>query len=84
MIDMINKMEQSVIESLSGMDKGYGMRKFYIQKKTGIPIDMLTVILKRLKLAGKIELIMIWSESNGRPNGSGYRLTDDINNINYV
>jgi len=33
--------------------------KWSISENTGIPIDILTVLLKQLKLEGKIELIMI-------------------------
>jgi len=56
---------------------GYGFRKAQISKNTGIPLDLLTVYLKRLKIVGKIELIMIWSEVNGLPDGSGYCITEE-------
>jgi hypothetical protein len=38
-------------------------------------VDIITVLLKRLKIQGKIEITMIWSEYTGMPNGSGYCLT---------
>ena len=72
--EQINQMEVAVIENLSNLEDGYGRRKHAISKQTGIPEDILTVVLKRLKLAGKIKLIMIFSESTGMPNGSGYCL----------
>ncbi len=71
----INEMEQSVLDCLSDLDKGYAKLKWAIAKETGIPVDILTPILKRLKYEGKIELMMIWSEETCRPDGSGYCLT---------
>ena len=70
----ITEMENEILANLSDLDSGYGRRKWAIAKQTGIPEEILTVLLKRLKLAGKVELIMIWSESTGLPNGSGYCL----------
>ena len=70
----ITEMENEIVSNLSDLDRGYGRRKFAISKQTGIPEDILTVLLKRLKLAGKVELIMIFSESSGLPDGSGYCL----------
>ena len=75
---VISEMESAILENLSDLDKGYGRRKYAIAKQTGIPEDLLTVLLKRLKINGKIELIMIWSESKGTPNGSGYCLTGNL------
>ena len=66
----IAEMENAILISLSGLETGYASRKWEISEETGIPKDILTVLLKRLKLAGKVELIMIWSD--GLPNGSGY------------
>jgi len=74
----INEMKISIIESLSKLSKGYGKRKWAIEEETGIPIDILTVLLKQLKNEGKIELIMLWSESKGTPNGSGYCLKGNL------
>ena len=73
--DIIKEMEDSIIKSLEDLPSGYGRRKWGISKNTGIPEDLLTVILKRLKYAGKIKLIMIWDESTYMPDGSGYCLT---------
>ena len=70
----ITEMENEILSNLSDLDSGHGRRKFAISKQTGIPEDILTVLLKRLKLAGKVELIMIFSESSGLPDGSGYCL----------
>ena len=75
---VISEMEYSILQNLYDLDKGYGRRKYVISKQTGIPEDLLTVFLKRLKINGKIELIMIWSESKGTPNGSGYCLTGNL------
>jgi len=74
----INKMKESIISDLENLRKGYGKRKLGISENTGIPIDILTVLLKQLKLEGKIELIMIWDEENSTPNGSGYCLTGNL------
>ena len=76
--EFIKDMEGSVIASLSQLSKGEGKRKWAISIDTGIPEDILTPILKRLKIAGKIELIMIWSERTGRPDGSGYCITGNL------
>jgi hypothetical protein len=72
--DVINEMKNSIINDLYILEKGYGKRKWSISENTGIPIDVLTVLLKQLKLEGKIKLIMIWSEEDSTPNGSGYCL----------
>lgn len=74
----ISEMKEAIITSLKELSKGYGKRKWAIEKDTGIPFDILTVLLKQLKNEGKIELIMIWSESTGMPNGSGYCLTGNL------
>jgi len=37
----------------------------------------LTVLLKQLKIEGKIELIMIWCDQDSTPNGSGYCLVNN-------
>ena len=68
------KMENAILESLSDLDVGYGRRKWAMTKRTGIPEDVLTVLLKRLRQSGKVELMNIWSESTGLPDGSGYCL----------
>ena len=73
-------MEEAILANLRTLQKGYGKRKWAIAKETGIPIDILTVILKRLKIDGKVELIMIWSESTCAPDGSGYCVTGNLNN----
>ena len=70
----ITEMENEILSNLSDLDSGHGRRKWAISKQTGIPEDILSVLLKRLKLDGKVELIMTWSESTGLPNGSGYCL----------
>ena len=68
----VSEMENSVLELLKKLEKGYGLRKWAISRDTGIPIDILTVILKRLKDSKKIELIMIFDESTCMADGSGY------------
>jgi len=75
----IAEMENEILSNLSDLDSGYGKRKWAISQQTGIPEDFLTVLLKRLKLAGKVKLIMIWSESTGLPDGSGYCLQSGLN-----
>mgnify|MGYP000079566338 CR=1 FL=1 len=77
--EIFQEMEQAIIDDLSKLECGYGKMKFGISKATEIPEDILTVLLKRLKYAGKIELIMIWSEETGRPDGSGYCLQGSLN-----
>ena len=72
--NVISEMEQRILEDLKDVEIGYGTRKWAISERTGIPIDILTVLLKRLKYQQKVELIMIWSEHTGMPNGSGYCL----------
>lgn len=78
----IQQLEDSVINFLESAiklyGKGYGYRKNYISEKTNIPVDILTVILKRLKYKGKVTLIMIWDEGTGLPDGSGYRISYNI------
>ena len=74
----INKMKESIILDLQNLRKGYGKRKLGISENTGIPMDLLTVLLKQLKIEGKIELIMILDEENSTPNGSGYCLTGNL------
>lgn len=68
----IEEMKKSIIENLAELDLGYGRRKKYISKQTGVPEDILTVLLKQLKYDGKVELIMTWDEDKGIPAGSGY------------
>jgi len=74
----IDKMKESIILDLQKLNKGYGKRKWSISENTGIPINVLTVLLKQLKIEGKIELMMIWSEEDSTPNGSGYCLTGNL------
>ena len=76
---MITEMENAILANLSNLKAGYGRRKWAISEQTGIPEDILTVLLKRLKLANKVELIMIWSEETCLPNGSGYCLKGGLN-----
>lgn len=76
---LIQEMEAAILENLSDLEKGYGKRKSAISDETGIPLDILTVLLKRLKINGKIELIVIWSEWTCAPNGSGYCLAGKMN-----
>tara|TARA_R110000787_G_scaffold11742_1_gene38587 strand:+ start:907 stop:1128 length:222 start_codon:yes stop_codon:yes gene_type:complete len=73
-------MKSDILKSLSELEKGYGKRKLAIRRETGIPMSILTVLLKELKHEGNIELIMIWSESTGMPNGSGYCLSGNLKN----
>jgi hypothetical protein len=75
----ITEMENEILANLSDLDTGYGRRKWAISKQTGIPEDILTVLLKRLKLAGRVKLIVIWDEYTGLPNGSGYCLQGGLN-----
>jgi len=72
--NVIAEMKQSITVSLKTLEKGYGINKNGIAIDTGIPVDILTPLLKQLKYQGMIELIMLWSEETGMPNGSGYCL----------
>jgi len=71
---VLKEMENDVISYLSELEEGYASRKHSISKATGIPIDILTVILKRLKTLQAIEIVTVWREDNGIINGSGYCL----------
>ena len=71
---IIESLENIVLKSFEGYENGYCLRKFYISDLTGIPEDVLTVLLKRLKDAGKIEIQSTFSEINGLADGSGYRI----------
>ena len=75
---LINEMKEAVIGDLKKLDEGYVKYKRSISQSTGIPVDILTVLLKQLKIEGKIRLFVIWSEKTGMPNGSGYCLTDNL------
>lgn len=77
--NIIKQMEDEIINNLASLKTNYGKRKWAISKETGIPEDILTVLLKRLKIQGKVQIIMIWCESTGMPNGSGYCLQKDTN-----
>lgn len=74
----IAEMKKAIVDDLKKLSKGYGKYKKHISRDTEIPIDILTVLLKQLKIEGKIELIMLWSESDSMPNGSGYCLTGNL------
>ena len=75
---VIAEMKQSIIVSLKTLEKGCGINKKGIAIDTGIPVDMLTPLLRQLKYEGKIELMMFWNEETGMPNGSGYCLTPTL------
>lgn len=72
--EVIQGLEERILNSMSDLTSGYARRKGIISQQTGIPEDILTILLKRLKVAGKIELIMTWSEETGLPDGSEYTL----------
>ena len=72
--EQLKLMESSIIDNLFALEEGYGRRKWSIAEQTGIPEDVLTVLLKRLKHQGKVKIITSWCEINGTPNGSGYCL----------
>lgn len=72
--EQLKVMEACILDNLSELEDMYGRRKCAIAKQTGIPEDILTVLLKRLKYKGKVKIIMIWCEYEGTPNGSGYCL----------
>lgn len=74
--EAISKMEEVVLLKLADLAPDQAYRKWAIAKYTGIPDDFLTVVLRRLKFAGKVEIMPIWSEQTYRPDGSGYKLTD--------
>lgn len=72
--EQLKVMEACILDNLSDLEDMHGRRKWAIAKQTGIPEDILTVLLKRLKYKGKVKIIMIWCEQEGTPNGSGYCL----------
>lgn len=71
---LISIVEDEILENLSDLERGFGRRKWAISKETGIPEDILTVLLKRLRLADKVEVINLFNEGTGLANGSGYCL----------
>ncbi len=74
----ILRMKKSIIQHLSTLENGYCASKSNISKATGIPVDILTILLKRLKDDGYVQLMNVWSEQHYRPDGSGYCLTDKL------
>lgn len=72
--EFICKMELKIIKSLSKLEIGYSMRKRQISIESGIPIDFLTVFLKRMKISGKVEIILTWDKFKSTPNDSAYCL----------
>lgn len=72
----IQSMEESIMRFLSSLEKGECAYKSSISKATDIPVDILTVLLKRLKENGYVELMCVWSEEEYRPDGSGYCITE--------
>lgn len=78
---IINEMEREIINHLEKLDFGYASRKWKISTDTTIPLDILTVILKRLKLKGMIEIGMIFSEDTGLANGCGYKLSQNMKSL---
>jgi len=68
----IGEMETAIMTELAFLEPGYGANKTYLARKTGIPVDVLTVLLKRLKYAGMIEWRAFFDESDGKIAGSGY------------
>lgn len=75
----ISEMESSILDNLSDLEKGFGRRKWAISEQTGIPIDILTCLLKRLKDSKKIELIQIFNEETLLADGRGYCLEGKMN-----
>lgn len=77
----IKAMQSDVTDFLQKQieKEGYGIGYFkhYISEQTGIPEDILTVILKQLKYAGRIKLIQVVDQFS-IPSGSGYCLTDEL------
>lgn len=72
--EAIKQMEQDVLGCLMELETRYGSYKCFISQETGIPEDILTVVLKRLKDAGKIKLMSIFNEDTGMFHGRGYFL----------
>lgn len=72
---IISEMKAAILNHLSTLENGYGHRKWKIEKETGIPINVLTVLLKELKNQKKIELMVVFSEESGLADGSAYCLT---------
>ena len=77
-VAIISEMKRAILEYLETLEHGYGIRKWKIEQETGIPINVLTALLKELKNQKKIELIMIFSEETGLADGSGYCLTGKL------
>lgn len=68
----ITTLEDAVLDNLRDLEPDWMKFKRAIARDTGIPTDILTVILRRLKLDGRIMLQDTWD--GGMLSGSGYRL----------
>lgn len=75
--DMETEVHSDLYDLLNEHGHGFARRKWMISENTGIPEDILTVILKRLKTSGKVKIIPIFDEHTGLPNGSGYCLNTE-------
>ena len=71
----VEDMKQVIMDDLSKLEYGYSKYKWSIERDTGIPMYMLTVLLKQLKIEGKIELDGIFDEATGLLDGTGYHIT---------
>ena len=72
--EILKEWQNEILKDLSKLEKGYGKKKIGIERTTGIPIDILTVLLKRLRKDGKVEIIHFFNEDTNLCDGSGYAL----------
>ena len=70
-------LEERIIEDLGTLEKGQGRYKWAISKRTGVPTGLLTLLLKKLRHEGKVQIIRLFDERDGKVAGSGYRLTEN-------
>ncbi len=67
-------LEDEILVDLQGLEIGYASTLYGISETTGIDKELIRIILKRLREEGIVRIMMIFSESTGLANGSGYCL----------
>lgn len=80
-ITTIEEMKAEIIKTLSRLSEYQVQRKWSISRDTGIPVEVLTVLLKQLKSEGKVAISMIFDQDTGLADGSGYKMSDSDFNL---
>lgn len=73
--ELLSMIEKEIIDELEYLPTGYGKTKMALHKRLNIDMDLLTLALKKMKYKGIVKIIMLWSESDYKPDGCGYCLT---------